>query len=144
VNSVEESDSREMQSLQAYLNEYGQQAEVLSRQLDFMERQRMESIAAIETLKGLMSQSEPIVLVPVGGGATVRAKIMDADNILVNIGADVVLRRTNKEAAEYLEDHVKELEAVEKKIAESLDRIKSQINDIVRRIEKGYQNAKTG
>ena len=144
MNSVEESDSREMQSLQAYLNEYGQQAEVLSRQLDFMERQRMESIAAIETLKGLMSQSEPIVLVPVGGGATVRAKIMDADNILVNIGADVVLRRTNKEAAEYLEDHVKELEAVEKKIAESLDRIKSQINDIVRRIEKGYQNAKTG
>lgn len=141
---MEEIDSREMQSLQAYLNEYGQQAEVLSRQLDFMERQRMESIAAIETLKGLMSQSEPIVLVPVGGGATVRAKIMDADNILVNIGADVVLRRTNKEAAEYLEDHVKELEAVEKKIAESLDRIKSQINDIVRRIEKGYQNAKTG
>lgn len=141
---MEEVSSREMQSLQAYLTEYGQQADILSRQLDFMERQRIESIAAIETLKGLLSQKESVALVPIGGGTTVRAKIMDADNILVNIGADVVIRRTNKEAVEYLEDHVKELEAVEKKIAESLDQIKSQINEIARRIEKGYQNSKAG
>jgi prefoldin alpha subunit len=142
VNNVEEDNAREMQSLQVYLNEYGQQADILSRQLDFMERQRIESLAAIETLKGLLSQKDSVVLVPVGGGTTVRAKIMDADNILVNIGADVVIRRTNQEAIGYLEDHVKELEAVEKKIAESLEQIKGQINELARRIEKGYQNSK--
>ncbi|MDD1673599.1 MAG: prefoldin subunit alpha [Methanomicrobiales archaeon] len=137
-------DSREVQALQAYLNEYGQQAEVLSRQLDFMERQRMESMAAIDALKALATEKQSVILVPIGGGTTIRAQIIDPDNVLVNIGADVVIKRKNTEAIGFLEDRIKELEALEKKVADSLDQVRGQINEIAKRIDQEYRKAQAG
>jgi prefoldin alpha subunit len=61
--------------------------------------------------------------------------------VLVNIGADVIVERSNKEAVEFLKDRVTEMEASEKKVAETLDRLRTQMNEIARRIEQGYQQA---
>ncbi len=141
MNNVDGTESREVQALQAYLNEYGQQAEILSRQLEMMNRQRLESLAAIDALKALMEQQGSVVLVPIGGGTTVRAQIVDPDNVLVNVGADVVIRRNNQDAIEFLEDRIRELEALEKKISESLDQVRGQINEIARRIDQAYRKA---
>jgi prefoldin alpha subunit len=141
VSDVDGTESREVQALQAYLNEYGQQAEILSRQLEMMNRQRLESLAAIDALKALIEQQGSVVLVPIGGGTTVRAQIVDPDNVLVNIGADVVIRRNNQDAIGFLEDRIRELEALEKKISESLEQVRGQINEIARRIDQAYQKA---
>ncbi len=144
VNNVAEADPREVQALQTYLQEYGQQAEVLSRQLDFMERQRQESIAAIEALKAIAAEKEGIILVPVGGGTTLRARIIDPDNVLVNIGADVVIRQKNEEAIGFLEDRTKELETLEKRVSDSLEQVRAQINELARRIDQAYRKAQAG
>lgn len=144
MRGVEESEVRELQALQMYLNEYTQQGEILARQLDLLVRQRMEASAAIEALKELKSVEEPVVLFPLGGGATVRARVLDTDRILVNIGADVIVQRTNGQATEYLEDRIRELEALEKKVGESLQNIRAQVNEIARRIEIGYEKARSG
>lgn len=141
MNNVDGTESREVQALQAYLNEYGQQAEILSRQLEMMNRQRLESLAAIDALKALMEQQGSVVLVPIGGGTTVRAQIVDPDNVLVNVGADVVIRRNNQDAIGFLEDRIRELEALEKKISESLEQVRGQINEIARRIDQAYRKA---
>jgi prefoldin alpha subunit len=79
------------------------------------------------------------VLVPLGGGATVRAKVLDAEKVLVNFGADVVVQRTNAEATAFLEERITEIEALEKRVAASLDQIRAQANDVARRIEQIYQ-----
>ncbi len=144
VNKVNEADPREVQALQTYLQEYGQQAEVLSRQLEFMERQRMESVAAIDALKALAAETEGIILVPIGGGTTLRARIIDPDNVLVNVGADVVIRRKNEEAVGFIEDRIKELETLEKRVSDSLDQVRAQINDLARRIDQAYRKAQAG
>jgi prefoldin alpha subunit len=141
---VNEADPREVQALQTYLQEYGQQAEVLSRQLEFMERQRLESVAAIDALKALAAEKEGVILVPIGGGTTLRARIIDPDNVLVNIGADVVIRRKNEEAIGFIEDRIKELETLEKRVSDSLDQVRSQINELARRIDQAYRKAQAG
>jgi prefoldin alpha subunit len=144
VSNVDEADPREVQALQTYLQEYGQQAEVLSRQLEFMERQRIESVAAIEALKALAAEKEGVILVPIGGGSTLRARIIDPDNVLVNVGADVVIRRKNEEAIGFIEDRIKELEALEKRVSDSLEHVRAQINEIARRIDQTYRRAQAG
>ena len=144
VSKVDGTDSRDVQALQAYLNEYGQQAEVLSRQLDFMERQRMESMAAIDALKTLATEKQSVILVPIGGGTTIRAQIIDPDNVLVNIGADVVIKRKNTEAIGFLEDRIKELEVLEKRVGDSLEQVRGQINEIAKRIDQEYRKAQVG
>jgi prefoldin alpha subunit len=140
VNNVEPVDPREIQALQRYLQEYGQQVEIYSQQFQLIEEGRMEATAAIETLKSIgTSAEEEVILLQLGGGASVRAKIVEPQKVLLNIGSDVVVERSNPEAIGYLQDRITEMEASGKKVAETIDRIRTEMNEIARRIEAGYQ-----
>jgi prefoldin alpha subunit len=139
---VAQADPREVQALQFYLNEYGQQAEIFSRQLDMIDQRRIEALAAIESLRSLVNEKEPVVLVPLGGGTTVRARVEDPQKVLVNIGADVILQRTHEEAVTFLQDRITEMEAMEKKVAATIDQLRGQINEIARQLESAYAQAK--
>ena len=141
VNNVDRVDPREIQSLQLYLNEYRQQAEIFSQQLSLLEEGRMEAIAAIEALEGAAAAPESVVLLQIGGGVSVRARIIDPERVLLNIGAEVIVEKSNTAAQDYLKDRIIEMEASAKKVAETLDRLRGQMNEIARRIELGYQQA---
>ena len=129
----------ELTTLQYYMKEYGQQAEIFVSQLEMLENGRMEAHAAIETLEAMLSADDGIVLLQIGGGASVRAKVLEPDKILLSIGAEVVVERSNKDAAEFLKERIIEMEASQKKVAETLDRLRSQMNEINKRLESGYQ-----
>ena len=133
-----QADPRELQALQFYLNEYGQQAEIFTRQLELIEQRRIEALAAIESIKSLNGEKEPVVLVPLGGGATVRARVEEPWKVLVNIGADTILQRTDGEAVTFLQDRITEMEAMEKKVAGTIDQLRGQINEIAQRIDAAY------
>lgn len=141
VSRVDRVDPREIQSLQLYLNEYRQQAEIFSQQLALLDEGRMEAIAAIETLEALAGAPDSTVLLQIGGGVSVRAKVPEPDRILVNIGAEVIVEKQNAAAQDYLKDRITEMEASAKKVAETLDRIRGQMNEIARRIDFAYQQA---
>jgi len=136
---MQQIDQREVMTLQHYLKEYGQQAEVFVSQLELLENGRMEALAAIETLEAMMTAEDGTVLLGIGGGASVRVKVLDPDKILLSIGAEVVVERSNKDSIEYLKDRVIEMEASQKKVSETLDKLRSQMNEITRRLESGYQ-----
>ncbi|HNO08455.1 MAG TPA: prefoldin subunit alpha [Methanoregulaceae archaeon] len=141
VNNVDRVDPRELQSLQLYLNDYRQQAEIFTQQLALLEEGRMEALAAIEALEGAAAAPDSIVLLQIGGGVSVRARILDPDRVLLNIGADVIVERPNAGAQDYLKDRITEMEASAKKVAETLERLRVQMNELARRIELGYQQA---
>ena len=134
-------DQREAETLQYYLKEYGQQAEVFANQLELMDNGRMEALAAIESLQALVEGGDGTVLLQVGGGASVRAKIVEPEKVLLNIGSDVIVEKPNAAAIEYLKDRITELEASQKKVAEALDKLRNQMNEIAKRLEQGYAQA---
>ncbi len=141
ANTMQQIDQREVMTLQHYLKEYGQQAEVFVSQLELLENGRMEALAAIETLEEMKAAEDGTVLLGIGGGASVRAKVLDPDKILISIGAEVVVERSSKDSIEYLKDRIIEMEASQKKVSETLDKLRSQMNEITRRLESGYQQA---
>lgn len=124
-----------------YLNEYGQQIEILTQQLGMIEQQRIESSAAIETLQAIQENEDGVVLLPIGGGALLRVKVLDVGHALVNIGADVSVERASADAVEYLEDRITELEALGKKVAGSIEQLQGQAAGISRRLEAAYRGA---
>jgi prefoldin alpha subunit len=134
-------DQRELETLQYYLKEYGQQAEIFAGQLDLMENGRMEALAAIEALESLATSKDGTVLLQIGGGASLKAKVQEPEKVLLNIGSDVIVEKTNTDAIEYLKDRITEMEASQKKVAEALNRLRGQMNEIAKRIESGYQQA---
>ena len=141
ADTIQQMDQRELMTLQHYMKEYGQQAEIFVGQLEMLENGRMEALAAIETLEAMLSADNGVALLQIGGGASVRAKVLDPDKILLSIGAEVVVERSNKEAIEFLKERIMEMEASQKKVAETLDRLRSQMNEINKRLESGYQQA---
>ena len=141
ADAMQQIDQRELMTLQHYMKEYGQQAEIFVGQLEMLENGRMEALAAIETLEAMLSADNGVVLLQIGGGASVRAKVLDPDKILLSIGAEVVVERSNKDAVEFLKERIMEMEASQKKVAETLDRLRSQMNEINKRLESGYQQA---
>ena len=134
-------DQRELMTLQHYMKEYGQQAEIFVSQLDMLENGRMEALAAIDTLQGMIASDDGTVLLQIGGGASVRAKILEPEKILIAIGAEVIVERSNKEAVDFLKERIMEMEASQKKVAETLDRLRAQMNEINKRLESGYQQS---
>lgn len=134
-------DQREFETLQYYLKEYGQQAEVFASQLELMENGRMEALAAIESLEALVASDDGTVLLQVGGGASLRAKILEPEKVLLNIGSDVIVEKANPDAISYLKDRITEMEASQKRVAEALDKLRGQMNEITKRLEQGYKQA---
>jgi prefoldin alpha subunit len=134
-------DQREAETLQYYLKEYNQQAEVFANQLELMDNGRMEALAAIESLQALVEGGDGTVLLQIGGGASLRAKIVEPDKVLLNIGSDVIVEKPNAAAVEYLKDRITELEASQKKVAEALDKLRNQMNEIAKRLDQGYAQA---
>lgn len=141
VTETDQIDQRELLALEQYLKQYGQQAEIFAGQMELLENGRMEALAAIDALQGLVEAADGTVLLQIGGGASVRAKVLEPDNVLLNIGSDVIVERTSNDAIEFLKDRITEMEASEKKVAETLDRLRAQMNEIAKRIEQGYQQA---
>jgi prefoldin alpha subunit len=138
---MQQMDQRELMTLQHYLKEYGQQAEIFVGQLDMLENARMEALAAIEALEAMLVTDDGIVLLQIGGGASVRAKVLEPDKVLLSIGAEVVVERSNKDAVDYLKERLIEMEASQKKVADTLARLQSQMNEINKRLESGYQQS---
>jgi prefoldin alpha subunit len=138
---MQQMDQRELMTLQHYMKEYGQQAEIFVGQLEMLENARMEAHAAIEALEAMLVTDDGIVLLQIGGGASVRAKVLEPDKILLSIGAEVVVERSNKDAVEYLKERLIEMEASQKKVAGTLDHLRSQMNEINKRLETGYQQS---
>jgi prefoldin alpha subunit len=141
VDKGEPMDQRELLTLEHYLKQYGQQAEIFASQLELMENGRMEALAAVEALQGISDADDGTVLLQIGGGASLRVRVLEPDRVLLNIGAEVIVERTNKDAVEFLKDRITEMEASEKKVVETLDRLRSQMNEINKRLEQGYQQA---
>lgn len=134
-------DPREVQTLQTHLNQYTQQAEIYSRQLGLMEDGIREGSGSIETLKAIVAAGEASVLMPIGGGLNVRARIYQPDEVFVNIGSEIILQKTNEGAISYLQDRIKEMEASAKNFTEVLQKIDAQVKDIQKRLELLYRQA---
>ena len=141
ADTKQQMDQRELMTLQHYMKEYGQQAEIFVGQLELLENGRMEAHAAIEALEAMLVAEDAIVLLQIGGGASVKAKVLEPDKVLLSIGAEVVVERSNKDAVEFLKERIIEMEASQKKVSETLDRLRGQMNEINKRLEAGYQQS---
>ena len=117
-------DQREIETLQYYLKEYGQQAEVFPASSELMENGRMEAFAAIEALGALVAtddgspppdrrRGKPPGKDPRTGKSTPQYRLR------CDRGED------KRGCGRVLKDRITEMEASQKKVAEALDKLKT-------------------
>ncbi len=115
----------EMRVLEGTFNE-------LSARQNLLERALVEGRSALEAIMGLSESKPEEVLIPIGGGALVKSPPPDVGQVLINVGANVVLEKSKEEAVAFLEARVKE-------IGNSVVAVLSQRNQIAERLESDRQ-----
>ena len=91
----------ELQALSQELQELQQQIEFLEEEIESVRAEQREIDDAVEALDALETGST--VQVPLGGGAYVRAELLDLDEVVVEIGGDYAVEREEEGAVETLE-----------------------------------------
>lgn len=100
--------------------------ELTSRQ-NLLERALIENRAALDSIKGLADRKVGEVLTQVGGGAMLRSQPPEVDNVLVSVGADVVIEKPREEALAIMEERTKEVEKSIVSIVGQRDEIKQRL-----------------
>jgi prefoldin alpha subunit len=84
---------------------------------------------ANETLSGLKSEQDGTqVLIPIGGGSYVKARLEDTDRVVVGIGADVSTEKDVASAQEDVGARLLELEKARGAAQKQLEDVVAQIN----------------
>jgi prefoldin alpha subunit len=104
----------------------------LSARQNLFERALLETRAALDALKGLSESNPDEVFIPVGGGVLLRSSPPNAEDVLLSVGANVVVQRKRVEAVAFLEGRAKEIE-------NSVVSLLTQRNQIAARLEADRQ-----
>ncbi len=101
--------------------------ELTARQ-NLLERALLESRAALEAIKGLSENQQTEVLTQIGGGALLRSQPPSTDQVLVSIGANVVIEKPKGEAVAILEERSREFEKTIMSIIGQRNEIAQRLN----------------
>lgn len=83
---------------------------------------------SLEQVGSLAQENE--ILVPLGAESFVRAKVVDTQNVIIGIGAEVAVKKTIAQAKQDVENRAKELEKVRAEHAEKLQLITRRLEEL--------------
>jgi prefoldin alpha subunit len=114
-------------------------ADAMQQRLSFVNAALRELTYTRMTLEGVeKEQSDASVLVPIGGGSFVRAKLETTDKIIVGMGAGVSIEKTIVESKEIVRSRLSEMEKsrveMQQQLVQILNRIqedRNRLNDML-------------
>jgi len=96
-----------------------------------------EFTSANRTLEGLEKEkAEVSILVPIGGGSYVKAKLEDTDKVIYGIGAGVALEKSMKEAREDISNRIAELDRTKRSLEQQLNQIIEKAQEDQNRLQE--------
>ncbi|UCG37405.1 MAG: prefoldin subunit alpha [Candidatus Bathyarchaeota archaeon] len=104
-------------------------AEALQNRMNLVSAARTELSFASATIEGLEREGKGApLLVPIGGGSFIKAKVTTIADLVVGMGAGVSAEKPRKEAKKILEKRIGELENSEQAFQQQLGQVLERIN----------------
>jgi prefoldin alpha subunit len=131
-----------LQQIQQQMGMLEQQAENLEQQKDHFYNLISSTRSSISTLKGIenpFNKSE--FLLPLSGGIYVKAKLLDYENVLINVGSGVVIPKSVDEGMKILEQKITDFENFIKKLDEELNKVIETINNLQQMVAQAQQQS---
>lgn len=119
-------DREELAKLAYELQAYREEGQILQQQIANLQATLAEIDSSAETLKNLKSVKEEVLL-PIGAGVYLKAKIIDNDKILLSIGADVIAEKNVNEAVEFLASKSKKINELRNQLQKNLVEVSNNI-----------------
>ncbi|HDZ36182.1 MAG TPA: prefoldin subunit alpha [Thermococcus sp.] len=117
------------------------QAQLLAQNLELLTLGRNEFQAVKETLEELkkVEEGNPEILVPIGAGSFLKARIEDKENAIVSVGAGYAIEKNLDDAIAYLEARIKEYDEAIAKNQEALKKLEGQLGELAKKAQELQQ-----
>lgn len=127
-------DKETQEKLQKMYMEYQalqQQAQQLNKQIEIVANQINDLNATKDALEQI-ENTEPgkETFFPLASGIFLKGKVTDTKEVLMNIGANTVVKKTTGESKDLIEDQIKELREFKQKIDSNLSSLSQKTADI--------------
>ncbi len=117
----------EMRQLLAEIRLMEGSSRVYQSRLDLVSAALSETLTAIHTLEGTKGNPNGSeVLIPIGSGSFVKAKLADPDRIIVGVGAGVCLEKTVEDSIKDLRVRSSEFEKARSSVTQQLGQLLEQ------------------
>ncbi len=116
-------------------------ARILQSRLDIVSAALSETLTAISTLEGTRGNADGSeVLIPIGSGSFVKARVTDPSKIIIGVGAGVCVEKPTEDSIKDLRLRSSELEKARTSVTQQLGQILEQtelyrgsLSDLVRK-----------
>jgi len=130
-------EEEEFRKIAAELRLLESTAEAVQSRVNFVNAALTELNLAKMNLEGLEKEKiETSLLVPIGGGSYIKAKIESTEKIVVGIGAGVAVEKTFNEAKEILSKRIEELEKLYGRLQQQHAQISQKIQEDRAKLEE--------
>lgn len=110
-------------------------ARVLQSRLDIVTAALSETLTAIQTLEGAKGQPDSSeVMIPIGSGSFVKARLSDPGNIIIGVGAGVCVEKSVEDSTKDLRLRSSELEKARVSVTQQLSQLLGQTEDYRERL----------
>jgi prefoldin alpha subunit len=136
-----EDEIREMLSI---LDRYKYQAEMMGQQLNMLTVTEQELGSAwnfLESFDEIEEGSE--VMVPVGGGVMVTAKVSSGNKVLTSVGDNIVAEMDPKDAAHRIGERRDEVREMIQQVKASIEQTEAQAQALSQQAEAAFQELQT-
>jgi prefoldin alpha subunit len=100
-----------------------QHASELEGQIVALENKKTELQIIKQSLSDLSKQKGKDILFPVGSGILAHGKIADTKELLINVGANVVLPKSVEEAKQLIDEQVEEISKLQDSLRKELSKL---------------------
>lgn len=119
------------ESVMYEIQAYQAQAQMLQQQLQQLQAAAADISAALEALKGLEAAKEgAAMMLPLGSGALIKAKIEDRHSVFVDIGAGIVAEKTLAEATDFFKKKGADVDALRGRLNAALGEAASRLREL--------------
>ena len=137
VNKSLVDSSEKLKQLQDELRSLIAQADQLREQIDAINTVIDDLFAASEILDYLVREGKgKVVLVPIGAGNFIKARIEDVSTILMSIGGRLSLEVGVEDAKKTIESRIATLERIRLDLLRKLEEVNRKVNEILPKVEK--------
>ena len=135
----------ELRKLSMEMRYLEQTAETLQQRINMVNAAVNDLTYANMTLEGIEKEKENAeLLVPIGGSAYIKTKILDTNKIIVGIGAGVSVEKSLVDAKTTLKERLDELEKTMNVAQQQFSQVAERINSGRTRLETLLASAREG
>ncbi|MDD5181612.1 MAG: prefoldin subunit alpha [Candidatus Nanoarchaeia archaeon] len=95
----------------------------IESQLNQVEQKKQELEMVSESISSLDGKTNAEIMVPIGMGVLGKAKLLDSNEFLVNIGSNIVVTKSAEETKKLIEAQISELDRARELFEQELQRI---------------------